>query len=226
MFKDLLSLFFPKKCASCTGLLLEGEILLCVTCRAFLPFTDQHHSPTNDAMGKFYGKVKIVQASCMLYYTKNGLVSKLFHQLKYNNQSQISYILGQMYAEILADTTSLTGIDYLIPVPLHKKKHRQRGYNQVDGFAEALSLYFGIPVNKTILTKITATPSQTTKSFKERINTKTTVFHLSYSPTLHGKHFLLVDDILTTGSTLETCAKLLLQIPESKVSILCLAYTK
>lgn len=226
MLQDILQLFFPRYCCGCSTLLLQQEVLLCVNCRAFLPFTDQHRHTPNEALHKFYGKVKITHASCMLYYTKEGIVSHLLHQLKYNNQPKISYILGSMYAELLADTSHLDTVDYLIPVPMHKKKQRQRGYNQVDGFADALAQYFGIPVNRTLLTKRTHTPSQTTKTFQERIKTKSTTFHLGDSSSFAGKHLLLLDDILTTGSTLETCAKLLLQIPACKVSILCLAYTK
>lgn len=226
MLKDLLNLLFPKSCCGCTAILLETELFLCTACSAFLPFTNQHLSSTNEAMGKFYGKINITQASCLLYYTKNGRVSNLFHQLKYGNQPQISYILGKMYAEILSETATLETIDWLIPVPMYHKKRKQRGYNQVDGFATALAERYGIPINRKLLTKIATTSSQTTKSFQERINPQTTVFHLTPTPEYTGKHFLLLDDILTTGTTLETCAKLLLQIPQSKVSILCLAYTK
>lgn len=131
-----------------------------------------------------------------------------------------------MYAEILGKNSPYVTADYLIPVPMHKKKRKQRGYNQVDGFAEALAQYFQIPIDRTLLTKVEPTASQTTKSFQERIQAKPSIFHLDPSPSYNGKHFLLLDDILTTGSTLETCAKLLVQIPDSKVSILCLAYTK
>ncbi|MGG5577197.1 ComF family protein [Myroides sp. C15-4] len=226
MLQDVLHLFLPHYCCGCSTLLLQQEDLLCVSCRTFLPFTDQHCHTPNEALNKFYGKVKINHASCMLYYTKEGIVSRLLHQLKYNNQPKISYTLGRMYAELLAETAHLDTVDYLIPVPMHKRKQRQRGYNQVDGFADALAYYFGIPVNRTLLTKITHTPSQTTKTFQERIKTKITTFYLGDSSSFIGKHLLLLDDILTTGSTLETCAKLLLQIPGCKVSILCLAYTK
>ncbi|MGG5507024.1 MULTISPECIES: ComF family protein [unclassified Myroides] len=226
MLKNLLNLLFPISCCGCGVILLKGESFLCTACRAFLPFTNQHQSDANEAMGKFYGKVNITRASCLLYYTKNGRVSHLFHQLKYGNQPQISYFLGKMYAEILSETAALKTIDWIIPVPMYPKKRKQRGYNQVDGFATALAEYYGIPINRTLLTKISATPSQTTKSFRERINAQTTVFYLTPAPEYTGKHFLLLDDILTTGTTLETCAKLLLQIPQSKVSILCLAYTK
>lgn len=177
-------------------------------------------------MGKFYGKVKIQQASCLLYYTKNGIVAHLLHQLKYNNQAQLSFVLGILYAELLAQDCAFPSADFLVPVPMHPKKKRQRGYNQVDGFAQALSQRFQIPLASDILLKKEQTASQTTKSFRERIQAKPTVFHLHPTDNFNGKHFLLLDDILTTGSTLETCARLLLQIPDSKVSILCLAYTK
>lgn len=210
----------------CTVILLAQEEWLCTRCRAALPFTNQHLLSPNEALGKFYGKVNIQQASCLLYYTKNGIVAHLLHQLKYNNQPRLSFVLGCLYAEILAQDCAFPAVDFLVPVPLHAKKQRQRGYNQVDGFAQALSQRFEIPLSTTILVKKEQTASQTTKNFRERIQAKPTVFHLQPTPDCNGKHFLLLDDILTTGSTLETCARLLLQIPGSKVSILCLAYTK
>ncbi|WHT37691.1 ComF family protein [Myroides sp. mNGS23_01] len=226
MLKDLLNLFFPKSCSGCSRILLAQEELLCTACRAALPFTNQHLHPSNEAMGKFYGKVNIQQASCLLYYVKNGIVSNLLHQLKYNNQPEISFTLGILYAEFLAETQTFPLVDFIVPVPLHRKKLRQRGYNQVDGFAKALSQRFQVPLHPSVLIKVEQTASQTTKSFQERIQEKPTVFQLQATSDLTGKHFLLLDDILTTGSTLETCARLLLQIPDSKVSILCLAYTK
>jgi len=226
MFKNLIHLFFPKNCTGCATILLQNEDLVCTICRASLPFTNQHLSTSNEAINKFYGKVRIEQASCLFYYTKHGIVSNILHQLKYNNQPKISYKLGLLYAEILAETDQLATIDYIIPVPLHQKKLKQRGYNQVTGFADAIAQQFQLPIATELLTKKAHTSSQTTKSFQERIKPKKEVFHLNPSPSFTGKHFLLLDDILTTGSTLESCAKLLLQIPESKVSILCLAYTK
>ncbi|MDR0223588.1 MAG: ComF family protein [Myroides odoratus] len=226
MFKDLINLLFPKSCSGCFTILLAQEELLCTACRAALPFTNQHLYTANEAMGKFYGKVKIQQASCLLYYAKNGIVSNLLHQLKYNNQPAIGFTLGRLYAEFLAESQAFPMVDFLVPVPLHRKKLRQRGYNQVDGFAKALSQRFQVPLHPSVLIKVKQTASQTTKSFQERIQAKPTVFQLQSTADLAGKHFLLLDDILTTGSTLETCARLLLQIPDSKVSILCLAYTK
>lgn len=210
----------------CTAILLAQEEWLCTRCRVALPFTNQHLFLSNEALGKFYGKVKVQQASCLLYYTKNGIVAHLLHQLKYNNQPRLSLVLGHLYAEILAQDCAFPAVDCLVSVPLHPKKQRQRGYNQVDGFAQALSQRFEIPVVSDILVKKEQTASQTTKSFRERIQAKPSVFHLQSTSDYNGKHFLLLDDILTTGSTLETCARLLLQIPDSKVSILCLAYTK
>ena len=226
MLQDLIHLLFPKSCPGCSILLLTHESLLCTACRAALPFTNQHQSATNEALGKFYGKVKIQHASCLLYYAKQGIVSNLLHQLKYNDQPNIAFALGQLYAELLADDHAFPSVDYIVPIPMHFKKLKQRGYNQVDGFASALAQHFQVPIHPSVLIKVEQTSSQTTKSFQERIKSKPTVFQLQSTPDLAGKHFLLLDDILTTGSTLETCARLLLQIPDSKVSILCLAHTK
>lgn len=226
MLKDLFHLFFPPSCMGCNAVLLKNEKILCTTCRTDLPFTNHHLVKNNEANSKFFGKLKIENASCLLYFTKKGIVANIMHHLKYNNHPEISYYFGQLYAELLSDTNLLTTIDTIVVVPMHKSKLKQRGYNQVDGFAKAIAERFNLPIDHTILIKTRKTVSQTQYSLIERIRTHEHSFCLQNTYLQENKHFLLLDDILTTGSTLEACSRLLLQLPGASVTILCLAYTK
>ncbi|MDR0229981.1 MAG: ComF family protein [Flavobacteriaceae bacterium] len=225
MIKNLLNLVFPKCCLGCNTLLLQNEEILCLFCREDLPITHQHLSASSYVMGKFYGKVRIEKAACYIYFNKGGIVQTLFHQLKYRKHQEISYFLGQLYAAALLDSNFLHTIDEIVMVPLHPKKQKIRGYNQVEGFAKAISETFNIPINNSLLYKTQKTESQTTKSLLQRNYKKKEVFAVNKECGKTGTHFLLLDDILTTGATLEVCSKKLLEIPHSKVSILCLAQT-
>lgn len=226
MIKNLVNLLFPRCCFGCDSILLQNESILCTLCREKLPYTKQHLVfNQNKAHPKFYGKVNIEFAMCLLYFNKGGIVQKLFHQLKYNHHPEISYFLGNLYAHALKETNLLTQIDEIIVVPLHPSKQKKRGYNQVDGFAKALHEAFDIPINSNLLYKTKVSVSQTTKNRLERSNRKKEEFEVRLNPTDEGKHFLLLDDILTTGSTLEACCKKLQQIQNCKLSILCLAET-
>lgn len=224
MIKDILNVLFPKNCLACKSLLLQSEEILCLRCRDELPFTNEHLITDNATMGKFYGRVPIEFAASLLYFSKGGIIQQLIHNLKYKNHPEISLFLGNLYAHQLTKTKLLEDITAIIPVPLHKSKKKLRGYNQVDGFAQAISNLFDIEINNKILIKTIKTSSQTTKNRFQRKNKKKEVFDVDFTQiTKEHNHFLLLDDILTTGNTLESCCKKLLQIPNTKITILCLA---
>lgn len=224
MIKDILNILFPKSCLGCNGILLQGESILCLRCRDDLPFTNEHLTTENASMHKFYGRVRIEFAASLMYFSKGGIVQQLIHNLKYKNHPEVSLFLGNLYAHQLTKTVLLQNITAIIPVPLHKSKKRLRGYNQVDGFAQAISKQFNIGINNKILIKTIKTSSQTTKNRFQRKNRKKEVFEIDFNQVTEGQnHFLLLDDILTTGNTLESCCKKLLQIPNTKITILCLA---
>lgn len=225
MIKDLLHLLFPKCCLSCGQILLQNEEIICLLCRDELPFTHHHLTKDNEVKSKFYGRLNIEFGACMLYFSKKGKIQQLFHELKYRNHPEISYFLGLMYCHQLQQTAFLNNITEIIPVPLHPKKQRKRGYNQVDGFAQALSETFSIPINRNLLYKTQKTTSQTAKNLLQRTTKSKEIFDVKPSPEKKGSHFLLIDDILTTGATIESCGKKLLQIPDAKISVLCLAAT-
>ncbi len=226
LLTNLIDVFFPKCCFGCDKPLLCNQDFLCVSCLHQLPFTFQHLFHENEAYQRFHGRLRLVHCSCLLYFTKNGFVQQLFHHLKYKNQASISYYLGQIYAIQLTHRSWLQTVDFIVPVPLHKKKQRARGYNQVYGFAKALSQHFNIPIEYQLLTQDIYSASQTGKTIFERTRVNQLRFNVHQQPQHHGKHFLILDDILTTGGTLESCGKKILEIPNSSISILCLAQTQ
>lgn len=223
MLKSLIHLFFPPVCAGCKTFLLPNENVICTTCRHEMPLTLQHLNPENEAFKKFYGRIDIEHVSALLYFHKKGIVQELIHSLKYRGQEEIGAVLGKWYAEELKNNDLLQTVDVIIPVPLHPKKLRQRGYNQVDKFGKALAEELNIDLNNKLLYRQVYSKTQSQKNLLGRTEGIDTVFDVTFSETDHNKHFLLIDDVITTGATLEVCAKALLKIPGAKISIVCIA---
>lgn len=223
MIKDLLNLLYPETCLGCNSLLQTGEVVLCTGCRHQLSLTNHHLITENDAYKRLAGKVDVQQAMSMLIFEKGGVVQEIIHKLKYKGNQEIGSFLGEWYAEIIKD--KLLNIDCIIPVPLHKKRLRKRGYNQVDTFCETLSKGLHIPLNKDILIRTSNSRSQARQNFLGRTSVNKEIFDVKFTETHTDKHFLLVDDVLTTGTTIEQCAKALLKIPNTKISIVVMALT-
>ena len=223
MFQSLIHLFFPPVCAGCKTVLIANENVICTKCRHEMPLTQHHLNPENEAFKKFYGRIPVEQVSALLYFHKKGIVQELIHNLKYRGQEEIGFVLGEWYAEELKNHHLLQTVDAIIPVPLHPKKFRERGYNQVTEFGNALSKSLDIPVNTTILFRQVYSKTQSQKNRLGRTEGIDSVFDVSFSESDHNHHFLLIDDVITTGATLEVCAKALLKIPGAKISIVCMA---
>ena len=162
----------------------------------------------------------------MLYFHKKGIVQKLIHNLKYKGREEIGELLGEWYGKEIKNHELIKSIDFIIPVPLHSKRLKERGYNQVDRFCNALSKETDIPYKKELLIRTKYNKTQTKKSKNERQDNVQNIFDVVFNENDYGKHFLLVDDVITSGATLELCAKALLKIPNSKVSIITIAYTQ
>jgi ComF family protein len=188
-----------------------------------MPLTQHHKNPENDAFKKFYGRIPVEHVSALVYFHKKGIVQELIHSLKYRGQEAIGTVLGEWYAEELKNIPVLSTIDTIIPVPLHPKKLRERGYNQVTEFGNALAKKLEIPVNNSILYRQVYSKTQSQKNRLGRTEGIDTIFDVSFDEKDHNKHFLLIDDVITTGATLEVCAKALLKIPGTKISIVCMA---
>jgi ComF family protein len=170
-----------------------------------------------------WGKIPVERAHSFLYYTKGGDVRKLLYELKYYRNPKIGHYLGRCMAEELVPTGFFDGIDYIIPVPLHKKKQETRGYNQSEQLAAGISSVLGCEVLDDVLIRVKQADTQTRKGHYERwINVKD-VFDYVPSRDLSGKHILLLDDVFTTGATIVACADVLKQIPDLRISVLTLA---
>ena len=223
MMQNLINVLFPKICLGCNALLLSNENIICTICRHELPLTYHYLNPDNEAMKKFYGKVTVEFCSTFIYFQKKGIVQEMIHNLKYRGHHEIGTLLGEWMAEDLKTLPISKSFDIIIPVPLHKKRLRKRGYNQVTSFGKALSEKLEIPFNENLLHRIIYSKTQVRKSLLGRTDVKENIFEAIFTEEHHNKHFLLIDDVLTTGSTLEACSRALLKISGTKISIVCMA---
>nr|WP_244201569.1 ComF family protein [Flavobacterium cutihirudinis] len=223
MLNYLINLFFPKVCSGCRSVLMTNETVLCTSCRHEMPLTQYHLDAKNEAVKKFYGKIEIEHASAFLYFNKKGIVQELIHNLKYKGHEEIGTVLGHWYAEDLKELKLNNSFEVVIPVPLHPKKFKERGYNQVTAFGKALSESLNLTFDETVLFRKKYSKTQSKKNLLGRSENIESIFDVHFSERNHNKHFLIVDDVLTTGSTLEACSKALLKIPGAKISIVCMA---
>ena len=223
LIENLINVLFPKVCAGCNTCLLSNENVICTVCRHEIPLTNHYLNPENEAFKKFYGKVPIEFASTLVYYHKKGIVQEMIHSLKYRGHEEIGTVLGQWHADDLNKLPITSTFDAIIPVPLHKKRLRERGYNQVTRFGQALSENLKIEYNPSILKRNVYSKTQVKKNLLNRTELIESLFEVDFTEKDHNKHFLLIDDVITTGSTLEACSRALLKIPGSKISIVCMA---
>ena len=223
MFESLINLFFPKVCSGCSSFLLTNENVICTVCRHDIPLTNQHLITNNDAFKKFYGRIPVLHASALFYFHKKGIVQQLIHNLKYKGHEEIGAILGEWYAEDLKTIALLHTADEIIPVPLHRRKLKERGYNQVTTFGKSLSTRLKIDYNDSLLKRNVYSKTQSKKTLLGRTEGIETIFSVTFTEKDHNKHFLLIDDVITTGATLEACSRALLQIPGAKISVVCMA---
>lgn len=225
MIKSLLNIIFPKICSGCKSILLENENTICTNCRHELPLTQFFLNPENEAFKKFYGRISADHVSSFLYFNKAGIVQELIHSLKYRGHEAIGTVLGNWYAEDLKTLDFISNVDLILPVPLHAKRLRERGFNQVTTFGKALSISLKIPYDESVLYRKKYAKKQAVQVFEKRTQINEDVFDVYDNFSCHNKHFLLIDDVLTTGATLEACARAVLKIPGSKISIITIAMT-
>jgi ComF family protein len=223
MFENLINVLFPKVCLGCNSHLLSNENVICTFCRHEIPLTNHHLNPENEAIKKFYGKIPVEFATTLVYFHKKGIVQEMIHNLKYRGHEEIGTVLGEWQAEQLKTLPVLNAFNEIIPVPLHKKRLKERGYNQVSSFGLALSKKLKINYNPNILSRSVYSKTQVKKNLLNRTEVLEHIFEVNFSEKDHNKHFLLIDDVLTTGSTLEACGRELLKIPGAKISVVCMA---
>jgi len=223
LISDLISLLFPNLCCACGTSLHQGEINLCTRCINDLPYTDHHTDPNNKAAKKLWGRIHFNAAMSLLHFRKGGRVQNIIHQLKYRNNRGVGVTLGKILGEKLQQSASFEGIELVIPIPLHKKRERTRGYNQSQSIAEGIAAVLQVPVISTAIIRKVATRSQTNKDRFSRFENMKDVFQIVHDKELRGRHVLLVDDVLTTGATIESCAAELNKCGIKKLSIATLA---
>lgn len=224
--KNLLSVIFPSGCAGCSTLLLKNEKIICTKCIHNLALTHHFNLKNHEIDRVFYGLLPYEFAASLLYFTKKGITQQLMHQLKYKNRPEIGTFLADFFTNNLKQIEAIKTVDYIISVPIHTSRLQQRGYNQVSSFAETLGKNLEIPVLEGVLIKDKNQKSQITNSKADRLKQIQNVFTIQKSEKIEGKHILLVDDIFTTGATMEACAKEILRVPNTKVSLLTMAYTQ
>lgn len=216
---DLVALFLPRHCAGCDTGLNRNEECLCHTCLNDLPRTRYHEDPANPVEQLFWGKVPIHAASAFLHFARTGLTQRMLHRLKYKQDHEVGSMLGHLMGMELRESPRFASVDAFIPVPLHPKKERIRGFNQSKLLAEGMHKAWPKPVLNGHLLRVVQTTTQTRRGRLDRWMNVKEAFHIPDPAALQGLHVLLVDDVVTTGATIEGCVKALSVVPGVKVSL-------
>lgn len=220
---SFVSLFFPHCCVVCGSLLAKGERCICTACNIRLPRTDYHLQKENPVEQMFWGKIALVKATSFFFYKKGSDFRRILHLLKYGGRKDVGEAMGRYMACELLPSGFFEGIDVIVPVPLHRKKQRMRGYNQSECIAQGISAVTQIPLDIKCISRNKNTATQTRKSTVERWDNVDSIFTLCDSHLLVGKHVLIVDDVLTTGATVVSCASAFNGVDGIRVSVLTLA---
>jgi ComF family protein len=224
LLSDFISLFYPNVCLNCSEGLAEKEEFICTSCFYKLPKTDYHNFPNNALYKAFYGRVEIQAGAAFCYYTKGSVLQDLVYEVKYKGKKELGVRLGGWYGQELKGVSPFSELDYIVPVPLHPKKLKRRGYNQSACFAEGLSQVMKVPVLVNGLKRIKDTETQTNKSRFSRWENVKDVFEAENKELLQGKNVLIVDDIITTGATMEACIHALNAAQVKSVSVASIGY--
>lgn len=223
IINDINTVLLPRLCFGCNVQLYRGEQLLCTLCRNQIPLTEYDFIEQNAVDTIFYGRIDIKKASAFLFYSDQGIVKNLIHFLKYKNQPQIGQFLGDWYGQVLKESNALDYIDIVIPVPLHKIKLKKRGYNQVSGFAKRIADHLNAGYMEHILVKTANTRTQTKKNRFYRWRSMPDLYKVTNPDFLSNKNVLLIDDVITTGATIEACTRAIKEAKDVTVSVAAMA---
>lgn len=224
LWDDFISLLFPRLCHGCGSHLMRNENLICMECYVLIPRTNYHLLPDNPVARLFWGRSFMEKAAAFSFYKKGSRIRNLIHNLKYRGIKELGYELGRIYGSALRSSGFTSGMDLILPVPLHPTKKRKRGFNQSEIISAGISAATGLPVDVTILVRTGVSATQTRRSRFDRWTNVEGIFSVTDNEAIRGKHILLVDDVITTGSTVESCANELLKAGDVKVSVVALAY--
>jgi ComF family protein len=223
--KNLTHLFFPRICAGCGSDIVSEQQLLCFHCIDRLPVSNFHMHANNPVEKIFWGRLPLATAFSYLFFTKQSILQHLLHQFKYGGKKEIGEYFGKRMGEAMLQSNRFIDIDAVVPLPLFLKKERIRGYNQAAVIGEGISLATGIPLYNDVARRKMFTETQTHKSRMERWQNIEGKFEVINESKIEHKHLLLIDDVVTTGATLEACGSVLLEQPGVRLSIATLAYT-
>lgn len=216
-------LFFPRQCVVCGAPLQEGEEGICLRCNMDMPRTNYHTIKDNPVERVFWGKIPMERATSFFFYRKGGDFRRILHRLKYGGRKDLGEIMGRFIAAELVAADFFRDMDVIVPVPLHPRKQRLRGYNQSEYIARGVSAVAGIPLDASAVIRRKHSEAQIRKSTYERWENVDGIFHLRRPERLAGKHILIVDDVLTTGATTTACADALKELEGVRISVLTLA---
>lgn len=223
----LLDFISPRCCVVCGHRLSVSEEIICVRCNFHLPRTGFQRNPYENEMAKlFWGQIPIERATSLFYYEAHAETANILYELKYRDHPEIGEVMGRMLAKEIQPSGFFDGIDEIIPIPLAKKRLRQRGYNQSMEIARGVSEMTGLPILNKVVERTAFEGSQTRKGRWGRNENVEYVFKLADGSAIRGKHLLLIDDVVTTGATIIACAKELLKVPDIKISVFSLGFAK
>lgn len=226
LLEDFIALIFPITCAVCGNSLFKNEKVICTKCEMHLPETNFHQHIENPVSQVFWGRVKLETGVSMFFYKKGGSVQQLIHEMKYRGRKEIGIHLGQTYGAQLSEIAHFKTVDLIIPIPLHPKKLKKRGFNQAALFAKGLADSLKIEMDTKNVVRNVETSTQTKKSRYKRWENVSEIFSVKNQAELSGKHILLVDDVITTGATMEACLQTLSHVPEIKLSVASIAFAQ
>lgn len=217
-------LFFPHVCKGCFSDNLNAEDHLCLHCLMELPYTGFEHKYNNATEKAFWGRVPVLSAMSLLYYTSGSVVQKIIHGFKYKGEQELAFFMGRLMGLAIKESKRFELTDGIIPIPLHPKKLRIRSFNQTQLLAEGISEITGIPIYTNALTRIDSSETQTHKNRMERWENVSGLFSFLSEETGNTKALLLVDDVMTTGATLEACAQAIMDKSKIELYIATLAF--
>lgn len=222
--KDLLNVMYAPTCVACGETLVGDESLLCIECISHIPFTNFATTPGNQLELLLENTIPHVKAASLMYFEKGEVSQSIIHSIKYHGDLKLAHRFGRLLGKALADSHRFDDVDIIVPVPLHFLKWYKRGFNQSREISEGIAKIFKRPVKNRVIARTRYTETQTHKSHSERTHNVVDAFKVRNSERIKSKHILLVDDVITTGSTIRACYAALSQVEGIRISVASLAF--